>query len=115
MRALDQVELSDQDRLAVEAAARLLRERYPVEEVILYGSKARGDDTPESDIDLLVLTSCALSQEMRAQLRHDVIDVGWEHDVLISPLVRDREEWLHGIYQVLPIRHEVERDGVVVP
>jgi len=26
-----------------------------VDSIILYGSKVRGDDTPESDIDLLVL------------------------------------------------------------
>jgi hypothetical protein len=24
------------------------------------------------------------------------------------------EEWFHGIYQVMPLRHEVERDGIVL-
>ncbi len=43
MRTLDQIGLSDKDRRAVQAAARLLKQRFPIDQVILYGSKARGD------------------------------------------------------------------------
>jgi len=39
--------------LATCAAA--IRQVVPEAEVILYGSAARGEETPESDIDLLVL------------------------------------------------------------
>jgi predicted nucleotidyltransferase len=114
MRTLDQVPLSAKDRAAVEAAARLLKERFPVEEVILYGSKARGDDTPESDIDLLALTTRPMSWDEKGSMAGAAIDVAVDHDVLIELLIEAREAWLHGVYQALPIRHEVDRDGVVV-
>jgi hypothetical protein len=32
--------------------------------------------------------------------------------VVISVLFVPEEDWLHGLYQVLPIRTEIERDGV---
>ncbi len=42
------------ERLEQQVASRLL-ERLPADEVWLFGSRARGDDQPESDIDLLVV------------------------------------------------------------
>ncbi|ASC72600.1 hypothetical protein XM38_035580 [Halomicronema hongdechloris C2206] len=48
--------LQDNDRPAIEAAIELLPNQFPVEQVILYGSNVSGQDTDESDIDLLVLT-----------------------------------------------------------
>jgi predicted nucleotidyltransferase len=41
----------------LKRCAEAIREAYPgrLAGIVLYGSVARGDDTPESDIDLLVL------------------------------------------------------------
>jgi len=36
-----------------------------------------------------------------------------EYDVFFSPVDIAEDDWLHGIYQVMPLRDEVERDGVV--
>lgn len=49
--------LSEQDRRAVEQFRDELRRRYGerIKDLRLYGSKARGDDHDESDIDVLVL------------------------------------------------------------
>jgi predicted nucleotidyltransferase len=112
MRRFDQIALSAKDRQAVEAAARILKEQFPVEEVILFGSKARGDDTPESDIDLLVLTSRPLPWQERWHINDALYDVMLDHDVIFGLIVEPTESWYDGVYQVLPIRGEVERDGV---
>jgi predicted nucleotidyltransferase len=52
------VQLSTSDQTAIQQFLLSLQEKYGhlVEAVILFGSKARGDDHPDSDIDLLVLT-----------------------------------------------------------
>ena len=31
--------------------------KWPIERAVLFGSKARGDDDPDSDIDLLLITA----------------------------------------------------------
>lgn len=112
MRRLDDVPLKPQDRAAIEAAARIARERFSVEEVVLFGSKARGTDDPESDIDLLLLTSRSLSWRERDALTDALFDVEFAHDVVISTLVVPREEWEHGPSIVLPIHDEIESHGV---
>ncbi len=44
---------------------------FPVERVLLYGSVARRDDGPDSDIDLAVIIDCA-EHQLQGQLRHEL-------------------------------------------
>jgi predicted nucleotidyltransferase len=112
MRHIDELTLNNDDRRAVEAAVRLLKQRFPVEQVILYGSKARGTDDAESDIDLLVLTREPMSWRQQREVIAALHPLELEYDVVLSPLVVSRQEWEEGIYRVLPIHDEVARDGV---
>jgi len=112
MRTLDTIDLAPKDRNAVQRAAVLLRKGFPVEQVILFGSKARGDDDAESDIDLLVLTSRPVTTAEKRRMTAALFDIELELDVVISKIVVPREAWEHGYYQVLPIRHDVDRHGV---
>lgn len=114
MRTLADVALGSKDRRAIESAVRALRERFPVERVILFGSKARATDDEESDIDLLVLTSRPLSWREQHAVTDRLFDIELAHDVVISTLVLSVHEWSEGPYTVLPIREEIERHGVVV-
>ena len=68
MKTLDQIRLEPNERAAIDAAAALLRKHFPVKQIILFGSKARGDDHEESDIDLLLLTARRLSWEEQKQV-----------------------------------------------
>jgi len=65
--------LSQVDRQTIKEIAAALTAAWSVDSIILYGSKARGDDTPESDIDLLVLAGRSLTPDdvcgMRAVAR----------------------------------------------
>jgi len=112
MRTLSDVELRPADRAAIVAAAGMLKQRFPVLRVCLFGSKATGRDDAESDIDLFVLTSRSLSWRERDAGTDALFDIEMELDVVISTLVASEEDWLQGPYQVLAIRDEVEHDAV---
>jgi predicted nucleotidyltransferase len=114
MRTLDQIGLGSAEHAALEEAVRLLKTRFPVERVILFGSKARGDAGPESDLDLLVLTTRELSWREQDSLVDSLFDIQLAHDVLLSPLAVARQDWENGPYKVLPIHAEVERDGILL-
>ena len=114
MKALRDIGLSDRDRHAVEAAAEALRGHFPVERVILFGSKARRQDDAESDIDLLVLTSRPLTRREKHQVVEVLYPLQLDLEVVFSTLEVPRDDWEHGLYQVLPLRVEIERDGVLV-
>jgi len=113
MKALDEITLNDKDRKAIKMAAKILRQKFPVEQIVLFGSKARGEDDAESDIDLLVLTRDQLSWQERYRITDTLYDLQLELEVMISTLVVTTKEWREGIYQVMPIQDEIERDGVI--
>jgi predicted nucleotidyltransferase len=107
--------LAANDRAAVLEAAEVLVHHLPVERVVLYGSKVRGDDHPDSDIDLLILTARPLTVAEGFQVVDLLQPVQHRYHCIISPLRLSSDEWYHGVYQVLGIREEIDRDGVDVP
>ena len=82
--------------------------------IVLYGSKARGDDTPDSDIDLLVLTGRPLTPEETGRMRELVRRVGLRLGTWPELYVRTSDEWWHGVYQAAPIRKEIDAEGIDV-
>ena len=112
MKMVSDINLKGRDRKAIDVAVHLLRKGCPVIRVVLYGSKAKGTDHEESDIDLLVLTSRDFSWQERDTITDALSDVELAHGVVISTLVVPVHEWSAGRYAVLPIHDNVERFGV---
>lgn len=114
MRSLDKTPLTKMEREALEAAACLLRERFPIVNVILFGSKARGDADVHSDIDLLLISSKALHWRDEKAVVETLFDIGIQYDVIFSPIFASSEEWDHGLFKEFPIYDAITREGAVV-
>jgi predicted nucleotidyltransferase len=114
MRTLNQIRLAPQDRAAIESATKCLRELLPVDRVILFGSKARGDDSADSDIDLLVLTRHSTDGTMRRRALELLYPLEMRQERWFGLLLVSRQDWEQGIYQAMPIRFEIEREGVEI-
>lgn len=112
VRTLREIQLAVWDRQAIEEAVTLLKRNFPVTEVRLFGSKARGDSDPESDIDLLVLVSRRLSWRERNTVIDVLFDTQLKYGVTISPLVVTVDEWHTGSIAVLHIHDEIEEEGI---
>jgi len=91
-RNFETLQLAAGDRAAVLEAARTLAQHLPVERVVLYGSKARGDDGPDSDIDLLILTSRPLDMAEGFSGTDLLQPVQHGQDCIISPLRLSADE-----------------------
>ncbi len=95
-----------------EQIRRAVREVEPGAEIILYGSRSRGDEIAESDWDFLVLVDGLLSDERTDRIRHRLYEVEWKSGEVISSIVRNQEEWNSGIYQTTPFHQRVQQEGV---
>lgn len=114
-RTLKDTNLTVLERQALaDLRARLFAELDFVEEIILFGSAARGTADAESDIDLLVLTKYAVPYQQRHRITAVLTDINDQYETNFSSLVVDRLEWDEGVMTVLPIKQEIERDGVLV-
>jgi uncharacterized protein len=111
---LAELPLADLDRAAIAAAVTAIRAEWPVERVILFGSKARGDDEPDSDIDLVVITATELDRPAEDTMMEAAWQAGDLHGRWIQLVVWSHERWYHGIDQATPLRLQVNQDGIEV-
>ena len=74
-RTLSQETLREIVRRIVDAVA--------PEKIILFGSAARGEMGPDSDVDLLVVKSGVDRQETARRVRHSLLDIGVAKDVIV--------------------------------
>jgi predicted nucleotidyltransferase len=114
MKTLESANLAEKERDSIIQAAQSLKSDLPVTQVILFGSKARGTDKPDSDIDILVLTSCPVSRGLRAAVSDRLADINLQNDVSLTSIVVSEQDWLSGLIRYMLIHSEVERDGCEV-
>ncbi len=89
----------------------LVREIDPSAEVILYGSRARGDYHAESDWDILILVDAEVDLNYERLFRHRLYDLELETGEVFSTTVYNRENW-RSKYWMTPLFKNVSREGV---
>ena len=105
--------MNKNQREALSRYLEILRQEYKdqISKVILFGSLARGESDPESDIDLLIVITNG-DQKLKDEISMACFDIILETNVILSPLVMDREtyEW-HKNYRD-PLYNNIQKDGL---
>ncbi len=81
-------------------------------EILLYGSRARGDSIEQSDWDFLILLDGNVDDQRTDKIRHRLYELEWEFGEVISSIIRNKEEWNSMPFKSMPIHHEIEREGI---
>ena len=68
-----------------------LNKRYDLSEIKIYGSKARGLDTLESDLDVMVVLKKS-SPSIESEIDDLIFEINLENDCLITALFFDQKE-----------------------
>ena len=90
-----------------------VKEIEPKSEIILYGSRARGDEREDSDWDLLILVPYAAGIREEQKFRHKLFEVELQYGQAISTLVKSKEEW-EGKFQITPLYQNIKQEGIVI-
>ena len=100
----------NQEKL-IEQVKQAIHKIEPVADIILYGSRSRGDATTESDWDLLILVDGPVNDKRIDKIRYQLYEIEWESGEVISSIVRNREEWNSDLYRIMPIHQQIKREG----
>ncbi len=86
----------------------------PEAKVILYGSRARGDEEPESDYDLLILTEGEATLRREDIFRRQLYPIEIETGAVITVMLVKNKDWNSDLYKAMPFHQNVEREGLVL-
>jgi uncharacterized protein len=85
----------------------LLQRNYPVKRMFLYGSYARGNQNPDSDIDLAIILN-ELPDPFQTQV--NLLKLTWDFDTRVEPHPFDEEEFS----STNPVIKEILRNGIEI-
>ena len=81
-------------------------------ELYLFGSIARGDYSPESDIDILVVFNGVVDNSLEEDIFDIAYEVGLKNNVVFGIIVYTHDMWYSARGSNMPLHENVDRDGI---
>ena len=106
--------LAGHQLLAIQEASRILQAQFPVQEVRLFGSFARGEGKEDSDLDLFVLTTRPVSYREKAAMSDAIFEINLQYGVIIHLLIASLDEWKSPVWSHLPVYQDIRQEGAII-
>lgn len=84
----------------------------PGAEVILYGSRVKGDSRPDSDYDIFILVDSPLNRKLEDRISFAVYDLEYEADVILSVHIYEKSFFQSSLGKVMPLFNNVRSEGI---
>lgn len=89
-----------------------IHEKDAEAEVILFGSRARGQENKESDWDILILLNMnEVNRETEKEYREALFEVALEIGEAISTFVFSKQEW-ESKHLLSPLFQNIQKEGI---
>lgn len=81
-------------------------------EIILFGSRARGDFQKDSDWDLLILLNTMINETIKEEIRNELFEFELETEEVISSIIQSKKGW--DDLSITPLHKIIEEEGIKV-
>ena len=105
--------MNDTERRIIDKFKQLLERELRLDQVILFGSRARGDAAPDSDLDILVIIDDA-TEGSEEYISECAWEAGFDQGIVIVPVVYNKREWENGPDRLSLLARAIEMEGVHV-
>lgn len=102
--------MSHAEQELLEKCRNTIRRSVPGAEVILYGSRARGDAGWDSDHDLLILVDDPADWRLEDQIRQRIYSIELESGAALCVSAYRRSDWYPPLYRAMPFHQNVESE-----
>ena len=105
--------MNPKDYMVAKELKEKLSEVTSLVDLIVFGSRARGNQDEFSDLDISIIVP-SLNTELKERIYEIVWEVGFENYVVISPLVFTEDEIENSALRSAPIVKNILEEGVRV-
>lgn len=110
---MSKLHLKDNELSAIGKLKKALMEKFNLIDFRIFGSKARGDAFPDSDIDVMIEIE-DYTPEIESAIDDIVFEINLAYDCFISTVIFSRKELEEGPLDESPLYKVIEREGVKV-
>ena len=105
--------MSNSEKIVLDRFKALLSEHVKVYKLILFGSRARGDADPDSDLDVLTVLDDCVTDPVRDFVSDCAWEAGYELGIVVVPVVFSRQEWEEGPERFSLLAQAVQAEGIL--
>lgn len=106
-------ELKKNEETALKSLKEALIKRFNIIDLRLFGSKVRGNSTPESDIDVMIEIDES-NPEIESQIDDIVFEINLKNDTFISAIIMSKKEIEEGPMSESPIYKIIQKEGIPI-
>ena len=93
---------------------RAITEAVPDADVILYGSRARGDAREDSDYDILIIVDGPVDMALKEKILSNVYPLELDTGAVLTLITYSKQQWDSSLYRAMPLHKNVDREGVLL-
>ena len=102
------------DAELLQRCKKAIRQVVPDADVILYGSRARGDAEEYSDYDILVLTNGPADIPVHEKMIESIYPLELDTGAVLTLIIYNRKQWNTPLYRVIPLHKNIDSEGVLL-
>ena len=104
---------ADCDRTILDQFASTVRQQFPDAQIWAFGSRARGDAKPDSDLDICVVVD-SLEPSVKKTISYIAWEIGFYHERLITTVKYSRDQFDQGPCSISPLVQTIRCEGIAV-
>ncbi len=113
-KEINELALKPNEKKALEKLKTDLERTFPGCGIVLFGSRARGEGGPYSDLDVLIIIDRIVDRTVREMITDISYPIELEFDVVFGRVIESRSEWNSPLYRSMPLHWSIDREGVTI-
>jgi predicted nucleotidyltransferase len=105
------MKLAENEERALKTLGENLRNKFPILDLRLFGSKARGEGRKDSDLDVMIEIP-DYDRTTVEEIDDIIYKINLEYDVFISAIIFGKDEIEQGPMSEAPIYKVIQREGI---
>ena len=114
MRALSSLENNSADIDVLRRCKNAVIDVAGDADLILYGSRARGDAEEHSDYDILVVIDGAVDMPLKERILANVYPLLLETGRMLTLIIYSKQQWDPPLYRATPLHKNIDREGLLI-